>query len=487
MKIISTMKSDWINSHPIFFNIKTKSVSTNINDVVEWGNFEFDSEGLFNYLKFGYLIFDKTVFKDVFRLPHSSTINVIEENGIRSFAIEEGEDEIFKYLKGSSTPDECLGKIEKHVNNFEKTLDGKRILLPLSGGHDSRLLFSMIKDKSKIDAITYDISLSLKYSHESLCSFILTNEAKVKWENILVNKYFTKAYCERNFNLFGLEMPIHASYHMEMYDQAQKLFDLTNSIVVSGSVGDWWSGEKVPLAKTKTWEDAERLFFNHNISIPEEYILCASDRSYNENIIKQKLEYIIESDVYRTVFSRRGRVGLSGFIVRAAESFLPVYNPFYDIDIAASQMHLNAEERQDRIWQKKYFDKIGMGAGLSSALQFAYSSDNSQDLQAMAHALRDEVNFISLNENDFENIVDTKRIIWINCQLETIKKMPISFITHTSNRLYGLDNSQFPRGVSGHHFEKVCSSSLNLSDVNKAIWEWSVLAPLQMAMNVRKK
>jgi hypothetical protein len=41
--------------------------------------------------------------------------------------------------------------------------------------------------------------------------------------------------------------------------------------------------------------------------------------------------------------------------------------------------------------------------------------------------------------------------------------------------------------VSGHHFEKVCSSSLNLSDVNKAIWEWSVLAPLQMAMNVRKK
>ena len=133
---LESYQSDWINSHPIFYNTKNLKVSTNINNVIEWGNFEFDNEGLHNYLKTGYLIFDKTVFKDVYRLPPNSQINIVINNGVRSFIITNYDDPVLKHLDGESTSEECLHKLETHINNFEICFSDKRYLLPLSGGHE---------------------------------------------------------------------------------------------------------------------------------------------------------------------------------------------------------------------------------------------------------------------------------------------------------------------------------------------------------------
>ena len=438
-QLISFFKSDWINSHPVFYNSKTQNASHNINDVVDWGNFEFDNEGLFNYLKFGYIVFDKTVFKDVFRLPPNCTLEIFLNCGSKILKITQHEDIVINYLDGVSSPEECINKLKNHVDNFEKNHSDKRFLLPLSGGHDSRLLLSMLNDKSKIDAITYDVSMSQKFSAESINAQFLANKFDLNWKNVILNKYFTEKYCLRNFNLFGLEMPIHASYHMEMYDLASKLFDTTNSVVISGSVGDWWSGEKVALRKTNSWQDAENLFFNHGISISEEFICLKHDSTYNESIIQPKLDLIIESDAYRTVFSRRGRVGLASYIARVAESSLPTYTPFYDIDIAMSQLRLPDSERVNRFWQKKYFHNIDLGFGLTYIPHVSMSGDYSQDLQA-AHNAHNENSLTKLNPNYFDGIIKADRIHWINNTLDKLTFIPLEVLKNLANSIYANEN-----------------------------------------------
>ncbi|HEU4859385.1 MAG TPA: hypothetical protein VFT15_06105, partial [Chitinophagaceae bacterium] len=52
--------TDWLASNTIFYNEKTRHVSHNINNVIDFRNLEFDAEGLNNYLDFGYCVFEQT-------------------------------------------------------------------------------------------------------------------------------------------------------------------------------------------------------------------------------------------------------------------------------------------------------------------------------------------------------------------------------------------------------------------------------------------
>ena len=58
-------ETDWLNTKPVFYNEKTKKVSYNINDVIDYANLEFDPEGLGNYLDFGYSVLGHTPVKGV--------------------------------------------------------------------------------------------------------------------------------------------------------------------------------------------------------------------------------------------------------------------------------------------------------------------------------------------------------------------------------------------------------------------------------------
>jgi hypothetical protein len=344
----------------------------------------------------------------------------------------------------------------------------------------------MIEDKSKIDAITYDISMSQRFSTESINAQFLAHKFNLNWKNITLADYFNNAYCYRNFNLFGAEMPIHASYHMEMYDLSQKYFDISNSIIVSGSVGDWWSGEKVPLPTPKTWIEAESLFFNHGISIPVDFIEIKSDNSYNESVIKPQLDLITQSNVYRTVFSRRGRVGLSSFIARVAELYCPTYTPFYDIDIATTQLKLSTEDREDRNWQKIYFMNKELGFGLNFESGFTSSNDYSQDLQSAWKANKDN-SLTRINPKLFAGIIKPEFINWLNSQLDRLETIPIDLIQNLANKIYSIDNSTEAKGSAGISFDIAYQNLIDTRSLNVAIVSWSVLIPLQIAMQIREK
>ena len=49
---MNTFETDWLASNTIFYNISTNKISNNINEVIDYNNFEWNYEGLHNYFEF---------------------------------------------------------------------------------------------------------------------------------------------------------------------------------------------------------------------------------------------------------------------------------------------------------------------------------------------------------------------------------------------------------------------------------------------------
>ena len=135
-------ETDWLGSRPIFYNEVTNCASYNINDVIDYSNLEFDPEGFTNYLDFGYSVFEQTPVKHVKFLRYSSRLSV-HENGY--LEVEYLDDPVEQWIGKTSHEDDVLHMLEMSIQNWEKSVEGE-IIIPTSGGYDSRLLNFFIKD-----------------------------------------------------------------------------------------------------------------------------------------------------------------------------------------------------------------------------------------------------------------------------------------------------------------------------------------------------
>lgn len=486
MNLINTYTTDWIGSTPVFYNTKTKHVGVSMIEVIDWNDFEFDPEGLYNYLFFGYQVFEQTPVKHVRFLRHSSILKQYrDENDRLQLVIEESDDPIEAYAGKRSTVDEALELLKLHVRTFEDRLHGekkkKRFLLPLSGGYDSRLLAALIEDKSRIDAFTYDISLSGQYSFEVRRAQEVCRRLGIAWSQVTVNKYWNTDYISKNFNAFCLEMPVHAAYHMEMYDGI--IHERGNDyIALSGSVGDWWSGQKVPLDVPKDLHNFDSLFFNHGISIPSEFIRVRTEHEIKRKIYDDNIRRIQEDQLFRIVFARRGRIGLASYIYRTAEIYFETYTPFYDLDVAMSQLNLPEERRRERVWLRDYFMQNDLGVEQDRTKRLVVSNDYGLDIKTAYYSLEEKD---LLHEKFFENIVDERRIRWINEHLMRIRRMPFPLLAGMSRMLFGFDTGAHRFGINtifGPGFDYVYRKLFRTPDIFKAISEWTVLKPIELAL-----
>lgn len=484
MNCVSTYQSDWINSRPIYYNVRTKTVGFEMYDVIDWNNFEFDNEGLYNYLVFGYQVFEQTPVKDVKLLRHSSELKqYIDEKGEWKLQIVELPDPIDAYVGVRTSEEDALSCLESHVSNFEKEATqqhpNKRFLLPLSGGYDSRLLAFLIRDRSRIDAVTYDISLSERYSFEVIQAREVCKRLHIHWNQVFLDQYWNADYVWKNFQTFCLEMPIHASYHFELYEKIKQTKG-KEYIVLSGSVGDWWSGEKVPLGVPKDHLNFDSLFFNHGISIPPEFIEITTDHAMKREYFEKNIRRLTEDNVYKIVFARRGRINLASYIYRTAAHYFDTYTPFYDLNVAMSQLHLPLDKRVNRKWLQDFFRKNNLDIEHDFRKK-PMSKDNVLDVKTMYYTL---TSHDLLTPEYFKGIVNTRRVQWINEMMMKIKFIPFPLLTALSRVSYGIDtvmNAIALRTIFGKGFDYTYCRVFKTREIAKAISEWSVLKPIELA------
>lgn len=346
-------ETDWLASKPVFYNEKTGKVSYNVNDVIDINDLEFHPEGLKNYLDFGYAILSQTPVRYVKFLRHSSRLTIRDD---RKLNIEYLDDPVIKWLDHTSNEDDVYDLLVEAVRKWEASVNGE-IIIPTSGGFDSRLLNYLIGDKSRIRSFTYGISKNQFDSIEAVFGHKLSDFLGTKWSWIPLGDY--NIYFDIWERLFGISSHANGMYHVEFYSKILPIVGF-NRPLLSGIIGDAWAGSK-QFPPVNNPSELNTLSLSYGINVDSQYCLlnpgsCELIEHFYESNKKE-----LDLPIYRVVEAMRFKIMMLRYLleVPAYLTYQP-WSPFLIPEIALSMLTLPPKKRQNRLWQRILFEKQGL-------------------------------------------------------------------------------------------------------------------------------
>ena len=394
-------ESDWLGSTPYFYNQKTGESSKLINDVITGDNvLKFHREGLYNFLDYGYSVFGQTPLEDVKFLKPASRLIKLQDGRL----IEEKlTDPLEKWLNYSLSEGDIIDLIQERVQKWESKLSSdQKIILPLSGGFDSRLLLWCIKDKTRVKAFTYGFSQNQKKSSEVVYAKKLSEKYKLDWEQISIGK-FHKYFDEWN-DIYGLSTHAHGMYHFEFYEIIRRMLKKEH-FFLSGIVGDVFAGD-VKKIRIKNADDLIKLSYSHGLNADPKNLNFHCGKNLRDNFwIENKEE--LNDERFQIVTTIRFKIILLSYLFKIPSVFnFKPWSPYLDIDIAMAMLNLPKKRRLNRRWQTDFFKKVGLDI---ESLNLKTDKRNLLNINATI--------FHPLNPLDVEllsSLFNKKYINWIN-------------------------------------------------------------------------
>lgn len=345
-------RTDWLASHPVFYNEKTGQASHTINDVIDFNNFEFHPEGFNNYLNYGFSVFEQTPIKHVKFLRYSSRL-LRDEKG--NLEVEYLDDPAEKLVGQVTQEEDVWEQLEAYVRARERECDGE-IVIPTSGGYDSRVLNYFIKDKSRVRTFTFGMSEPQKISYEVVHAQKLSKLLGTQWQHIKLGDFHQ--YFDKWDALYGISTHAHGMYQIDFYSQVGALFPY-QPLLLSGIIGDAWAGGKGWPAIDSP-EDVIALGLSHKMNASSEYSLIPSGQSLRDEYFQREKEKLQEPD-WRVIESMRFKMTLLSYLLRVPEhfGFVPK-SPYLDLDISLAMLSLPDARRKNRQWQTDFFREQGV-------------------------------------------------------------------------------------------------------------------------------
>jgi hypothetical protein len=147
-------------------------------------------------------------------------------------------------------------------------------------------------------------------------------------------------------------------YHIEFYKKI--LENYTGAMnFLSGIFGDVWAGN-IKKQTIHSLTDIIKLGYTHGDNASSKYSLLQHDDTilssfYKEN--KEKLQF----EFYQIITTIRLKIILISYLITVPESFgFSVFTPYLDMEIALSMLCLPPKRRENREWQREYFQKCGL-------------------------------------------------------------------------------------------------------------------------------
>lgn len=451
--LLNEAQTDWLGSRPVFYNEKTGKISHQIHEVIDYRNVRFHPEGLRNYLRFGYSVFEQTPIEDVRFLRYSSKI---ERGKDGKPIITYLDDPVEKLLGPESDSGKVLERIRHAIQDWEQGVSGP-IILPLSGGYDSKLLLTGVKDKSKIKAYSYGYSRKQEDSYEVVRAGKLAANYGVDWKNIKLGEFLK--YLDEWNDLYGPAIHAHGMYQMEFYKKICEDLKGSKGAVLSGIIGDGWAGN-VRIRDISGVEELDLLGYTHGMCIQEDICLLPEDREQQKAFYVQNKEKLREEN-WRIIFAMRMKIMLLRYLMETPKQYgLPAWSPFLDVDIAVPMLNIPWQEKAGRIWQKRYFEDAHIEYGwLKKECDYNMIIDE--------NALR-QVHPEPLNEKLLGKIIKKDYVEWVN---RTMEHKPIPSFSAKPKTLLNFANKAIKK--------------LNSNKI-KALYAYEILYPLQKVMEKEK-
>jgi len=450
-------ETDWLASKPVFYNEKTCKASHNINEVIDYCNLELDPEGFNNFLDFGYSILEQTPLKHVKFLRHSSRL--LQGNS-GTLSVEYLDDPVEKWLDRSYGEADALDLLEAKVRNWEHSCTGD-IIIPTSGGYDSRLLNVLIEDKTRIRSFSYGISKIQSHSSEVVYAKQFSEILGTRWEQIPIGDFHL--YFDEWDRLFGASTHAHGMYHIEFYRKISPKVKGGNPFL-SGIIGDAWAGS-VTVSDIESPRDVKLLGYTHGINADSSVSLLPLQDWRVKEYFANNRERLRDSRL-RVIEAMRFKIILLCYLMIVPRSFgFEPWSPFLDIEVAMALLNLPPERRHNRQWQKDFFHARGLD---TEAMRLYANHTNMLDLYALRRRPVQPLSVPLLRE-----VVKPDYIEWINRNL------------HYSYTQSLLDDILRIRKVGGALRRLGLGKSRN--EILKAYFAYLVLKPIEKAIQSREK
>ena len=397
-------KGDWVGYQTLFYHEKTGAYSQDINEVIDYANLDIDPAGLAAYLDFGYSVFGHTPVKHVkFLLPNQ---RLVLQDG--QLSVLNDEDPIIRQLGGHTKEEDVLDLLHKQVNNWANSFE-EDILIPTSGGFDSRLMNVLIEDKSRIHAYTYGTSYNQGKSRESVYAGLLSKRLGTNWARVPLGEF--NRYMKEWYDQFGPAVAASGTYHIEFYKKIQEIESGNKLQLLSGIIGDAWAGavQVPPIADVKGYRT---LGYTHGMSADATLAMNVDYTDIVAPIYDRQKDYLKDPD-YRIITAMRTKMMMLQYLIAVpAHMGYPGYSPFLNQEVAISMLNLPIERKADRIWQRDFFGKNNI---LFEQQKHAYTYQNSLNYYALLHERLAPLDVALLRE-----VLQPQYLDWINQKIQQI-------------------------------------------------------------------
>lgn len=368
-------QSDWLASEPYFYDTELGASGESIWDTIpaEAGR-GFHPEGLFNYLAFGYSVLEQTPLQGIKFLRHSSRLWRNSTGGFDLELLEDPFDGADQYRLSEA---DVIDLICARVQAWEAALPADmEIVLPLSGGLDSRLLLWCLKDKSRIHAYTYGLSDDQAQSSEVIHAQALARHFGIRWERIPLGGYHR--YFPEWDAQFGVSVHAHGMYHCEFYSKIRSSLPGRQALL-SGIIGDAWAGS-LPMRQIDTSANLVELGLTHGLCADPGQLRLPLQHEARERFWEENRGRLCDPR-FQVVTMMRFKLMLLSYLMRVPRRFgFSPWSPFLDIDVALAMLNLPAERRANRAWLRDFFRKEKLDM---ESQELGGTRQNSLNFQAM--------------------------------------------------------------------------------------------------------
>ena len=245
--------TDLIRSFPIFFSLKDDTYYfSNVGEKLINPESEIDSSSLLECLSTGYCLGQKTIYKNINCMkPGQLIYNYNLQKDLKFDFFFKFNQTIKKENFHKDFFEEKFSKLfDGIIDNLIKISNDNQIVIPLSGGLDSRLILCKLVEK-KYDNI-FAFSYGLKKNSDAIIAQKVSNSLNVKWHFIDFNKSKFREYynsnLKKNYDRFADNLSAVPNYQDVFFVYELKRLNLISdkSTFVNGQTGDFITGAQIP-------------------------------------------------------------------------------------------------------------------------------------------------------------------------------------------------------------------------------------------------